>query len=128
MSMPEKYFIHHKTASPPHYDILIDRGDSVVTFRIAQFDMLALLDGTEVRAERLTENAGEDIAPDESSGRDRGEVIVFDSGSCSIEQWGDPVIVLNLLGSRFAGTLHLLQTPDCYSMRYVRSRTVKKSR
>jgi hypothetical protein len=125
--LSEKFIIYHKTAPPAHYDVIIDRGDSLVTFRMAQFDMLALLDGTEVRAEEVTDQITGNTPHNEPISCDRGEFRLFDSGTCSIEQWGNPVIVLNIVGNIFSGTLHLLKTPDCFSMRYIRSRTSKKA-
>jgi hypothetical protein len=125
--MSEKFIIYHKTAPPAYYDVTIDRGDSLATFRMAQFDMLALLDGTEVRADEISGQPTENPPLDKPIRCESGEIRLFDSGTCGIEQWGNPVIVLNIVGNIFSGTLHLLKTPDCFSMRYIRSRTAKKA-
>jgi hypothetical protein len=124
--MSGKFIIYHKKDPPAHYDVTIDKGDSIVTFRIAQFDMMALLDGTEVRADEISWETGSDPTLDEPIPCDSGQVHIFDSGTLKIEQWGDPVIVLNIVGRNFSGTLHLLKTPERYSMRYIRSRREKK--
>lgn len=125
MDMSGKYVMYHKTDPPAHYDILIDTGDAVVTFRIAQFDMMALLDGTEVRADEIPGKSGGDTTLNEPIPCDSGRVSIFDSGALHVEQWGDPVIVLNIIGKIFSGTLHLLKTPERYSMRFIRSRREK---
>jgi len=126
MDISGKYVMYHKTDPPAHYDVMIDRGDSMMTFRIAQFDMMALLDGTEVRADEIPGKASGYTALDEPIPCDSGKVRIFDSGTLTVEQWGDPVIVLNILGRVFTGTLHLLKTPERYSMRFIRSRREKK--
>jgi hypothetical protein len=126
MDMPGKYVMCHKTDPPAHYDVMVDKGDSIVTFRIAQFDMMALLDGTEVRADEIPGKTSGDTTLDEPIPCDRGNVRIFDSGTLTVEQWGDPVIVLNIVGRIFSGTLHLLKTPERYSMRFIRSRREKK--
>jgi hypothetical protein len=123
--MSGKFIMYHKTDPPAHYDVTIDKGDSIVRFRIAQFDMMALLDGTEVRADEIPGKSGEGPSPDEPMPCDNGHVRIFDSGTLKIEQWGNPVIVLNIIGRIFSGTLHLLKTPERYSMRYLRSRREK---
>lgn len=122
MDITGKYVMYHKTDPPAHYDIMIDKGDAVVTFQIAQFDMMALLDGTEVRADEIT---GGGVKRDHPMPCDSGNVRIFDSGTLKVEQWGNPIIVLNIVGRVFSGTLHLLKTPEHYSMRFIRSRREK---
>ncbi|MBN2160090.1 MAG: hypothetical protein JW807_11895 [Spirochaetes bacterium] len=122
--MKTTFIIIQQTESPPYYDIIIDRGDSASSFRIAQFDMLALLDGTEVLSQEVR-------SPPELSERgvpvtcDHGAFRQFDEGSCFIERWQPPVMILQLSGRRFLGTLHLLEVGDGYSMRYIRNRSAK---
>jgi len=125
MDMTGKYVMYHKTDPPAHYDIMIDTGDAVSTFRIDQFDMMALLDGTEVRADEIPAETCGDAAVHEPISCDSGRVRIFDSGTLKVEQWGNPVIVLNIVGRIFSGTLHLLKTPERYSLRFIRSRRDK---
>lgn len=126
--MAGRYIIHHQPEPPAYYDIGFDRGDILVTFRIAQFDMLALMDGTEVSASiiRATEKGGTPL--DQPVPCDRGTISVYDAGSFGIEMWGDPVIVLNVIGKIFVGTFHILKSKDIFSFRYIRSRSAKTSR
>jgi hypothetical protein len=125
MGTTGKYVMYHKMDPPAHYDILIDKGDAMVTFRIAQFDMMALRDGTEVRADEIPPLPGGGAALDEPISCESGNIRIFDSGTLTIEQWGNPIIVLNITGRIFTGTLHLLKTPERYSMRFIRSRREK---
>lgn len=126
--MGGRYIIHHQPEPPAYYDIILDRGDILVAFRIAQFDMMALKDGTEVSAElvRADEKSGTPL--DRPVPCDSGTVSVYDAGSFGIEMWGDPVIVLNVIGGIFAGTFHILKSKEIFSIRYIRSRTAKKTR
>ncbi len=127
MTMGARFAIHHHTDSPAYYDIMIDRGDSVSIFRIEQFDMLALLDGTEVKAESIDGSVDGQVPLDEPVDCGRGAVRLFESGSCSIERWSSPVYILQIAGRQFYGTLHVLKVEEGYSLRYVRSRAKKPS-
>lgn len=128
MTMGGRYIIHHQPDPPAYYNIGLDRGDILVTFRIDQFDMLALMDGTEIKA-RLVQAQEKDQTPlDRPIPCDRGALDIYDAGSFGIEQWGEPVIVLAVMGRRFSGTFHLLQSKEDYSLRYIRSRTAKTIR
>ena len=122
--MKVQYIILHQPESPAYYDIIIDRGDSASSFRIAQFDMLALLDGTEVLSREVYARPSQ-AGRDGPISCDRGTFSQFDSGACAIERWNPPVIILQFSGTRFNGTIHLLKVEDGYSMRYVRNRSVK---
>jgi hypothetical protein len=123
-----KYFIDHYTGPGAYYDIVFDLGDSLVTFRIAQFVMLYLQDGTEISAKMISDPRGEDVPLDKALPCDRGNYRHYDSGLCAIEQWSDAVMVINLLGPKFTGAMHILKTTDSYSMRFIRSRNVPARR
>lgn len=125
--MKASFIILHRTESPAYYDIIIDRGDSASTFRIDQFDMLALLDGTEVSAREVTPRPSQ-AEPGVPVTCDRGAFRQFDAGACVIERWQPPVIILQVDSGRFLGTLHLLEVEDGYSLRYVRKRSALFSR
>jgi hypothetical protein len=127
VTMNAQFAIHHHTDSPAYYDIFIDRGDSVSIFRIEQFDMLALLDGTEVKAEGIEGHGDGQTPPDEPVDCGRGTVRLFDSGPCAIERWSAPVYILQIAGRQFYGTLHVLKVEEGYSLRYVRSRSKNTS-
>jgi hypothetical protein len=128
MSMSARYVILHNPEPPAYYDIRIDRETSLAVFRIVQFDMLALKDGSAVPAVRLPERDNEGTPDDRSNQAGSSALRTFDSGSCAIEQWGDPVIVLNLIGKIFMGTFHILKSKDVYTIRYIRSRTAVRNR
>jgi hypothetical protein len=120
--MSSQFAIHHHTDPPAYYDINIDRGDRVVVFRIVQFDMLALLDGTEVSAEMIDQAGVEPTPLGEPISCGQGTVRLFDAGSCAIERWSPPVYILQLAGRQFYGTFHILKAKEGYSLRYVRIR------
>ncbi|MBP7735781.1 MAG: hypothetical protein KA369_07405 [Spirochaetes bacterium] len=122
--MPQ-FAIHHHPDSPAYYDIIIDGGESLATFRIAQFDMLAFLDGTEVKADEV-DNGSAGTAPlDKPVSCGAGKVRLFDSGLCAIERWSPPVYLIQVAGKQFYGTIHMLKVEDGYSLRYIRSRSRK---
>ncbi|HOT44858.1 MAG TPA: hypothetical protein PLM53_13225 [Spirochaetota bacterium] len=123
--MGATFAIHHYPDPPAFYNIIIDRGDSVATFRIVQFDMLALQDGTEVKAESVDNGGSGDLGRPVDCGR--GTVRLFDSGLCAIERWSHPVYIVHIAGRQFYGTLHILKADEGYSLRYVRSRANKPS-
>ena len=125
--MSAHFAIHHHTDSPAYYDIMIDRGDSISTFRIIQFDMLAFLDGTEVKAEGIDSGSIDKVTLDIPVSCGRGTIRLFDAGSCAIERWSPPVYILQIAGRQFYGTLHILKVEVGYSLRYVRSRSKKTS-
>jgi len=120
--MGAKFAIHHHPDPPAFYDIIIDLGDSASAFRIVQFDMLALMDGTEVKAESI-DNGG--AVPEGPVDCGRCAVRLFDAGTCIIERWSPPVYIIQIAGGRFYGTLHILKVEEGYSLRYVRSRAHK---
>lgn len=126
--MPSHFVMYHQPESPAYYDITIDRGDSVSIFRIVQFDMLAFLDGTEVKGAGIDTANAEQTPLGEPICCDRGKVRVFDSGPCTVERWNPPVFILQIAGRQFYGTLHILKVEEGYSLRYVRSRNKNSSR
>lgn len=126
--MAGQFVIHHHDGSPAFYDIIITRDDAVSTFRIEQFDMLALLDGTEVNAEGIESGSSETAHLDEAISCDRGMVRLFDSGACVIERWSPPVFLIQVAGRQFYGTIHILKVKEGYSLRYIRSRTATTRR
>lgn len=127
MTMNARFIILHQPEPPAYYDIIIDRGNSASSFRIAQFDMLALLDGTEVLAREVDAPSGQ-VEHDTPFNCSRGAFRQFDSGACFIERWQPPVIILQLDAGRFFGTLHILKIEEGYSLRYVRKRSAKSPR
>ena len=117
-----RFAIHQYTDPPAHYDITVDRGDRVAVFRIEQFDMLALLDGTEVTAGMIEDAGFGQAPPGEPISCGRCMVRLFDDGSCGIERWDPPVYIFHIAGRQFYGTLHVLKAKEGYSLRYVRNR------
>lgn len=120
-----QFAIHHHPDSPAYYDLIFDRGDSLSAFRIAQFDMLSLLDGTEVKAEEVDSGASYSAPLDKPAACGAGRVRLFDSGLCAIERWSPPVYLIQVAGKQFYGTLHMLKVEEGFSLRYVRSRSKK---
>jgi hypothetical protein len=117
------FTIHHKESPRPCYDFIIDRGDSLTSFRIDQFDFQSFQYGTEIIAEYVPDGSCEREDPDQPLPCDRGAVRRIDSGSCTIEGWNDSVIMLNVSGRVFSGTVHILKRVGGSSMRYVRKRS-----
>lgn len=123
-----KYVIDHYTGPGACYDIAFDLGESLVTFRIAQLDMLYLQDGTEINATILSGPGGEEVPLEKEISCDHATCRRYDSGLCAVEQWSESVMVINLLGPHFTGAMHILKTAERYSMRFIRSRKVSSRR
>jgi hypothetical protein len=123
--MSAHFAIHHHTDSPAYYDIIIDREQAISIFRIVQFDMLAFLDGSEVKAEEIDPGSADKASLDIPAGCGKGTVRLFDAGSCAIEQWSPPVYIIQITSRQFSGTLHILKVEEGYSLRYLRNRLKK---
>jgi hypothetical protein len=120
--MAFRFTIHHKTTPRPCYDFIIDRGDSLASFRIDQFDFQSFQYGTEIIAEFIPEGSYEREIPNRPRSCDSGMVSRIDTGPCTVEGWNDSVIMVNISGRVFAGTVHILKVPAGRSMRYIRKR------
>ncbi len=125
--MSAHFAIHHHTDPPAYYDIIIDRGNTISIFRIIQFDMLAFLDGNEVKAEEIETGSADKAALDIPVSCESVTLRLFDAGSCTIERWSPPVYILQIAARQFYGTLHILKVEEGYSLRYIRSRAKKLS-
>ena len=125
--MSAHFAIHHQTDSPAYYDIIIDRDNAISIFRIAHLDILDFLDGNEVKAEEIDPGNDDRVTTDIPAGHGKSSVHLFDTGSCAIERWVQPVYIIEVASRQLLGTLHILKVEEGYSLRYVRSRYKKPS-
>ncbi|NLV67517.1 MAG: hypothetical protein GXY14_07555 [Spirochaetes bacterium] len=92
-----KYFIHHNESFPPHYDLILDSGGAIETFRIPEDFFFDLVSGSPVEYEEFK---GTDIKGAAIS-CEAAKVAVEDSGDYTVSKSGNII----LKGGRITGEL-----------------------
>jgi hypothetical protein len=80
-----RFVVHHHTGHPgekDHYDLMIDAGDALATWRISTESMGRLLAGGMVGAAKIANHRREYLSYEGPVSCDRGMVKIMDAGEC----------------------------------------------
>jgi len=101
-----KFVIHHHLTVPDHYDLMIEKGDALLTWRILSREFTKFLRGLPVHAERIRDHRKDYLDYEGPVSCDRGRIEVYDSGEYAGDA-SDSVIFLPINGTILKGTLSI---------------------
>ncbi len=79
-----KFVIQHHICEDDHYDLMIESGDSLSTWRISPGDINPLLNGENISLKRIKDHRREYLTYEGPVSGGRGRVEIFDSGECEL--------------------------------------------
>lgn len=106
-----RYIIHHHITGEPHYDLMIETGDSLATWRIPERDWPRFLSGERITIHRIENHRRDYLEYRGQVSDDRGTVIPVDRGTYGGVLHTDTGSVLTISGELTGGTL-MLHTDD----------------
>ena len=103
-----KFVVHHHTSRPgeaDHYDLMIDEGGALATWRISQEGMARLLAGDTAGATKIADHRREYLSYEGPVSCDRGMVRIMDSGECETAELSDTERRYRLKGTTLRGEM-----------------------
>lgn len=98
-----KFVIHHHRTVPDHYDLMFEQGESLLSFRIAEDDIGALIDGRHVTAEKIQDHRKDYLSYEGPVSCDRGHVEIVDSGEYRLIETGNGFFRAGFTGKKLDG-------------------------
>lgn len=105
-----KFVVHHHTGHPgeaDHYDLMIDEGKTLATWRISPESMARLLAGATAGAARIANHRREYLTFEGPISCDRGMVKIMDTGECELIGDDGGVFVYWFEGKKIRGQLEI---------------------
>lgn len=105
-----KFVIHHHTGNPreeAHYDVMIESGDALLTWRVSEAAMELFLEGKEVSARRIADHRKAYLTYEGPISCDRGMVKIMDSGECNLLKEEKELLHYAVTGNTLRGTISI---------------------
>ncbi|MCP4130151.1 MAG: hypothetical protein GY754_03940 [bacterium] len=102
-----KFVIHYHQTEPEHYDLMIERGKTLLTWQIAVEDINRLAAGEEVKAVRIQDHRKKYLTYEGPISCNRGMVSIYDSGDYKTESWDEKLIKIFVDGLKLKGNLSI---------------------
>ncbi|HPA73239.1 MAG TPA: DNA polymerase ligase N-terminal domain-containing protein [Spirochaetota bacterium] len=103
-----KFVVHHHTSRPgeaDHYDLMIDGGGALATWRISEESMARLLQGDIVVASKIADHRREYLSYEGPVSCDRGMVKIMDSGECEMADHSESARRYRMKGKELKGMM-----------------------
>lgn len=100
-----KYVIHHHVTECSHYDLMVEEGDTLLTWNINEDDFDDFLSGLPVTGERINDHRKFYLDYSGPISCGRGTVSSCDSGFYEIKIKNENIFQLILQGDRLKGLL-----------------------
>ncbi len=113
-----RYVIHHHICEDEHYDLMIEDNDSLKTWRIVLKDLSKLIDGHEIRGQRIKDHRKEYLSYEGQIKSGKGRVEIFDSGACVFIDNKINKIKCTFNGKIFRGEIIIFEKQDFTSIAY----------
>jgi len=104
-----KFVIHHHITVDNHYDLMVERGNTLITWQIPENIFNQFKSGSEIEAEKIQDHRKKYLEYQGPVSCDRGRVQIFDSGEYSDIIWNNEEIKINILGNRIQGLLSIIK-------------------
>lgn len=111
-----KFVIHLHETVESHYDLMVERGDALVTWRIPRREFPSFLSGSEIPAERIQDHRKMYLTYEGPVSCERGRVACYDSGEYSELCWNEKNIEIFLRGAIIFGNLSIRKLQDAHSI------------
>ena len=105
-----KFVVHHHTSRPgedDHYDLMIDEGDTLATWRVSLEGMARLIGGDTAGATKIADHRREYLSYEGPVSCDRGMVKIMDSGECEMADHSDSARRYRMKGKELRGTMSI---------------------
>ena len=102
-----KFVVQHHTNGRDHFDLMIEYGESLLTWQVSALNLKLLLDGNRVEVKRIHEHRREFLSYEGLISGNRGSVKIFDSGECKSVLFDKDIIELKMRGSIFKGIIRV---------------------
>ena len=79
-----KFVIQHHICEDDHYDLMIESGDSLLSWRISSNDIRSLFKGKKIKVKKIQDHRKEYLAYEGPIRGGRGRVEIYDSGDCEL--------------------------------------------
>ncbi len=99
--------LYHEIASGNHYDLMIDSGDALATWRVDQPPEIALI--RPVPCVRIADHRKVYLDYEGPVSGDRGRVTRYDRGQCRLVLMAKDRWIVRLEGERLSGAFQLLR-------------------
>lgn len=106
-----RFVIHHHITQPDHYDLMIDRGESLQSWQIPSPLLPDLLAGREIASLRIQDHRRGYLDYQGPVSCDRGRVEILDTGEYTLGTESPPSLTITLSGRIFRGTL-IISRPE----------------
>ena len=113
-----KFVIHYHETQPDHYDLMIEKGDSLATWQIMSNRLDSFLKGDIIESCRIDDHKKKYLSYEGEISCDRGRVKLYDSGEYSLINWDDNYIELSINGNILNGSLIINTSNDNYTIKY----------
>ncbi len=113
-----RYVIHHHICEDEHYDLMIEDNDSLKTWRIGQKDLSILIDGHEIRGQKIKDHRKEYLSFEGQINSGKGRVEIFDSGKLVFIDNDINKIRCKFHGKIFRGEITISEQQEFTSIAY----------
>ncbi|HRZ25883.1 MAG TPA: DNA polymerase ligase N-terminal domain-containing protein [Spirochaetota bacterium] len=113
-----KFVIHRHSTVPDHYDLMLERGEALSTFRIDERDIGAFVRGERITALKIQDHRREYLTYEGPVSCNRGRVDLFDQGEYRVVENADGFFRVELFGKSAAGIFRfsLADGENCWTI------------
>jgi hypothetical protein len=105
-----KYVVQHHITVNPHFDLMIDNGESLDTWQVHEGDMDRLISGKTITAESIEPHRRDYLEYEGPVSQGRGRVEIYDTGEYSDIIREKTHLSLLLKGERLRGKMEIRET------------------
>ena len=117
-----RFVIQHHICEDNHYDLMIESGDILLTWRISSNDIGPLFEGAKIRVKKIQDHRKDYLSYEGPISGDRGRVEIFDSGECELiseKKENKNLYQYQINGRIFKYRIRLQQADDFYWLQAV---------
>ncbi|MFC1669155.1 DNA polymerase ligase N-terminal domain-containing protein [Spirochaetota bacterium] len=107
-----KFVIHYHDTKTAHYDLMVEHGDSLLTWQIDKSDIENLLVGKKITCRKIQDHRKKYLDYEGPISCDRGRVNIYDSGEYSNINWREENKELIVNGAILKGKLRITKSKD----------------
>ena len=115
-----RFVIHHHSHQNSHYDLMIEKHNSLVTWQIKEKDLIDILEGRIISVRKIQNHRTEYLEYEGPITCDRGHVKIFDTGEYKEVEWNDSRIILNFFGEKIRGKMQIIYKNNNYTLKLSR--------
>lgn len=112
-----RFVVHFHSHQKNHYDLMIEKNESLITWQIEEKDLIDILNGKIINVKKIQDHRKVYLDYEGPITCDRGYVEIFDTGEYEEIEWNNLNIILNFFGKKITGKLQIINRNNNYTLK-----------